>query len=173
MKRLSNSPIPLTIPRLAVPLALAVMGLTAVASAQTSPPEVPPPAATAPGPAGPSAHHGTPGQVNDRIEAMRRRLQITPQQQPAWDAFAQAMRDNATTTAQAYQDRAAHVQTMTAVENLRSFAQLEQTRAQGLQTLASSFETLYGQLSDTQKQTADAIFRRQGERAATHKGRHH
>ncbi len=103
---------------------------------------------------------------------MRSRLQITAQQEQAWGAFAQAMRDNATATAQAYQDRAAHLQTMTAVENLHSFAQLEQARAQGLEVLATSFDTLYGQLSDSQKHAADTMFRRQGERAAGRKQQH-
>ena len=104
---------------------------------------------------------------------MRRQLQITAQQEQAWGAFAQAMRDNATATAQAYQDRAAHLQTMTAVENMHSFAQLEQTRAQGLESLATSFDALYGQLSDSQKHVADAMFRRQGEQAAAHRQQHH
>jgi hypothetical protein len=104
---------------------------------------------------------------------MHRRLQITAQQEPAWNAFAQAMRDDATATAQAYQERAAHLQTMTAVENLRSFAQIEQARAQGLEGLATSFDTLYGQLSDSQKHVADAMFARRGEHAAEHTKHHH
>jgi hypothetical protein len=104
---------------------------------------------------------------------MHRRLEITAQQEPAWNTFAQAMRDNATATAQAYQDRAAHLQTMTAVENLHSFAQLELTRAQGLEGLATSFDALYGQLSDSQKHNADAMFAHQGEHAGAHNKPHH
>jgi hypothetical protein len=160
------------LPIASIPFALALAGLTVAASAQTQPPPAP---ANPPTQASPPAPHAapTPEHVDDRIESMRRRLQITPQQEPAWDTFAQAMRDNATTAAQAYRDRAAHLQTMTAVENLRSFAQLEQTRAQGLQGLATSFETLYGQLSDEQKHTADAMFRHQGRRTPHHKGQSH
>jgi hypothetical protein len=138
-----------------------------------SAPAAPSARTSAPAPHGTSAHvsapRGTPAHVNDRIEAMRRRLQITAQQEPAWNAFAQTMRDNATATEQAYQDRAAHLQTMTAVENLHSFAKLEQSRAEGLEGLATSFDTLYGQLSDTQKHVADAMFARQGEHAGKHK----
>lgn len=103
---------------------------------------------------------------------MHKRLGITAAQEPAWSTFAQAMRDNAATSAQAYHDRAARLSTMTAVENLSSFAQLEETRAQGLQTLSSSFETLYAQLSPEQKHTADEMFRHQGERAAARKEHH-
>jgi periplasmic protein CpxP/Spy len=171
-----------------IPGALLLTGLTAAAFAQGSPqgsaqgtPSTQPPPASAPAPVAPAAPavppaharastpHGDPAHVDGRIEAMRRQLQITAQQAQAWDAFAQTMRDNAAATAQAYQDRAAHLQTMTAVENLHSFAQLEQARAQGLEVLATSFDALYGQLSDSQKHIADAMFAHQGERAAGHK----
>ncbi len=162
MKRLSILP---------VPLALMLTGFAAGAMAQTTPPPAAPPAT--PAPASSPANRAIPPHVDDRIDHMHQRLHITADQQPAWDVFAQAMRDNATASAQAYQDRAAHLQTMTAVENLRSFARMEQTRAQGLQGLANSFETLYASLSDDQKHIADTMFRRQGERAAAHKARHH
>jgi hypothetical protein len=153
-----------------VPLALMLCGFAAGATAQTTPPAAAPPAT--PAPASSPANHAMPPHVDDRINQMHQRLHITAEQQPAWDAFAQAMRDNAAASAQAYKDRAAHLPTMTAVENLRSFAQMEQTRAQGLQSLASSFETLYGGLTDEQKHRADMMFRRQGERAAAHKAQH-
>jgi protein CpxP len=181
-----------------IPALLLATGLTAGAFAQTQPPQTPvtptqaAPAQEAPVQAAPSqtppassagtrahAHHGKsaahnmPEHVEERINAMHKRLQITAAQESAWNSFAQVMRDNAAKTAQAYQDRAAHLQTMTAVENMQSFAQLEQTRAQGLQTLASSFDTLYGQLSDNQKHIADAMFARRGEHAAAHKEHHH
>ncbi|HET6608015.1 MAG TPA: Spy/CpxP family protein refolding chaperone [Rhodopila sp.] len=181
-----------------IPAMLLMTGLTAGAFAQTQTPQTPAtppqttPAQEAPTQAAPSqtspaspahtrahahngksASHGMPEHVEERINAMHKRLQITAEQEPAWNAFAQVMRDNATKTAQAYQDRAAHLQTMTAVENLQSFAQLEQTRAQGVQSLATSFDTLYGQLSDNQKHVADAMFARQGEHAAAHKEHHH
>ena len=107
--------------------------------------------------------------VDQRAAQMHRRLQITASQEPAWHAFAQAMHDNAASADQAYRQHAAHVASMSAVENLRLFAQIEQTRAQGLQAMLTSFESLYGVLSDEQKKTADAVFRRQEERMAQHK----
>jgi hypothetical protein len=106
--------------------------------------------------------------VDQRIEQMHRRLRIRPDQEAAWNAFAQVMRSNAAATEQAYHQHAANVGTLSAVDNLRAFTQIEQTRVQGLQALLASFETLYGGLSADQKQTADAIFRRQEERAAQH-----
>ena len=107
--------------------------------------------------------------VDQRAAQMHRRLQITPDQEPAWRAFTQAMHDNAASADQAYRQHAAHIANMSAVENLRLFAQIEQTRAQGLQAMLTSFESLYGVLSDEQKKTADAIFRRQEERMAQRK----
>ena len=123
-------------------------------------------------PASPPASEATAVErVDQRAAQMRRRLQITPDQEPAWRAFAQVMHDNAASADQAYRQHAARIASMSAVENLRLFAQIEQTRAQGLQAMLTSFESLYGVLSDEQKKTADAIFRRQEERMAQHKNR--
>ncbi|MDR3532437.1 MAG: Spy/CpxP family protein refolding chaperone [Rhodopila sp.] len=108
-------------------------------------------------------------QVDQRITQMHQRLKITPQQEAAWNAFAQVMQANATSADQAYKQRAASIESMSAVDNLRSFAQIEQTRAQGVQNLSVSFETLYGLLSDDQKKVADDMFRQHAERAQSHK----
>ena len=107
--------------------------------------------------------------MDQRIAQMHRRLQITPRQQPAWDAFAQMMRNNATSIEQAYKDRRASITTMSAVDNMQNFAQIEQARAQGVQNLAVSFQTLYGMMSDDQKRTADTLFRHYADRAAARK----
>ena len=125
-------------------------------------------------PAAPPSGSATPDttavdRVDQRAAQMHRRLQITASQEPAWHTFAQAMHDNAASADQAYRQHAAHIASMSAVENLRLFAQIEQTRAQGLQAMLTSFESLYGVLSDEQKKAADAIFRHQEERMAQHK----
>jgi hypothetical protein len=104
--------------------------------------------------------------MNDRIAQMHKRLKITPAQ----DAFAQVMRSNAAATEQAYRQRATSVETMSAPENLRNFAQIEQARAEGMRNLSTSFDTVYGSLSDEQKKTADAMFRHYEVRA---EGRRH
>ncbi len=102
--------------------------------------------------------------IEQRIDQIHRRLRIAPEQETAWNNFAQVMRDNADKDEQAYRQHAAGVATMSALDNLRMFAGIEQQRAQELQALLAAFETLYAGLSDDQKHTADAIFRRQGER---------
>lgn len=136
---------------------LVLLSLAAPAASVLAQPAPPPANGPAPGrPPGPD--------INQRIERMHGRLRITPQQEAAWTAFAQVMRDNAAKDEQAYRQHASGVATMSAVDNLRMFAGIEQQRAQELQALAASFETLYASLSDEQKHTADAIFRRQEER---------
>jgi hypothetical protein len=103
--------------------------------------------------------------AEQRITELHARLHITAAEQSQWDQFAQVMRDNAKDVDQAYQQRAAQFQSMNAVENMQSYAQIEQTRAQGMQKLVPAFQTLYASLSDQQKQQADRMFRYQAERA--------
>ncbi len=69
------------------------------------------------------------------------------------------MRDNAKAMDAIYQQRAEKLASMTAVDNMQSFAQIEQERAQDMQKLVPAFQTLYGSLSDQQKKTADQMFR--------------
>jgi hypothetical protein len=103
-----------------------------------------------------------------RITELHARLHITPQQQAQWDQFAQVMRDNGKDLDQAYQQRAAATGSMNAVENMQSYALIEQTRAQDVQKLVPAFQAVYSALSDEQKQQADELFRNQAVRAATH-----
>jgi protein CpxP len=103
--------------------------------------------------------------AEQRITELHARLHITSAEQSQWDQFAQVMRDNAKDVDQAYQQRAAQFQSMNAVENMQSYAQIEQTRAQDMQKLVPAFQTLYASLSDQQKQQADRMFRYQAERA--------
>jgi periplasmic protein CpxP/Spy len=138
------------------------------------------PAPTGPAPTGPAPTGSVPkapavhaavakapsmeARVEQRIVQMHQRLKITAAQQPAWDGFAQMMRENVTSIDQAYTTRRTTVATMSAPDNMRNFAQIEQDRAAGIQKLATSFQTLYDGMSDEQKQTADAMFRNYGER---------
>ena len=104
--------------------------------------------------------------ADQRITDLHTRLNITAAQQSQWDQFAQVMRDNAKDLDQAYQQRATNFDKMNAVENMQSYAQIEQTRAQDMQKLVPAFQTLYTSLSDQQKQQADPLFRNQAARAS-------
>jgi hypothetical protein len=97
--------------------------------------------------------------VERRIADLHSRLHITSEQSQQWDQFAQVMRDNARDLDQGYHQRSEKLNSMSAVDNLQSYAQLQQERAQDMQKLVPAFQTLYGALSDQQKQQADQMFR--------------
>jgi hypothetical protein len=134
--------------------------------AQTTAPAAAPAATPAPKE---SSASSVAARVDQRITRMHAQLKITPQQEDAWKAFAQVMRTNVTMTDDAYQKRTESLATMTAPENMANFAQIEQARAQGVQNLATAFQTLYNGFSDDQKKIADAMFRKYG----NHEGHHH
>ena len=144
-----------------------VCAQTTIPSPQAEAPQAEAPKAEAPKAGAPGAEHPKTAhaRVDKRIAQMKRQLKITPTQQSDWEAFAQVMRDNVATIDKAYKERAATLATMSAPDNLRNFGQIEQARAQGVQTLAASFQTLYDAMSDTQKKTADTMFRNHQERA--------
>jgi periplasmic protein CpxP/Spy len=97
--------------------------------------------------------------VEQRIDQLHSQLQITAAQQQVWDQFAQVMRANADAMHQAFQQRAAQFATMTAVEDMQSYAQLAQLHAEHMQKLSAAFQTLYNAMSPEQKQNADVVFR--------------
>jgi hypothetical protein len=108
--------------------------------------------------------HAAPGDatqklVEQRIADLHAKLHIAQAQSQAWDQFAELMRQNATDLDQAYQQRGQRLNAMSAPENLQSYAQIEQTRAQDVQKLVPAFQNLYDSLSAQQKKEADQIFR--------------
>jgi len=105
--------------------------------------------------------------VEKRITQLHERLKITDAQAAQWNAVADVMRANAQTIDTLTRQRAAKAKTMTAVDDIRSFQQLTQANADGLQKLATAWDALYGAMSDDQKKNADAVFRSFGQR-----GRH-
>jgi protein CpxP len=107
--------------------------------------------------------------VEKRISDLHRQLQITSAESTQWGQFAQVMRDNAKEIDQAYADRANKLDSMSAVDNMQSYAQIEQLRTQQVQKLVPAFQALYTSLSDQQKQTADAVFRNQAVKAQAHR----
>jgi protein CpxP len=107
----------------------------------------------------PGIHHNMAGKVEQRITDLHSKLHITPAQQPQWDQFIQVMRDNARTMDETFQHRVQTMTAMTATENMQSYAQLAATNAQDVQKLVPAFQALYDTMSDTQKRTADQVFR--------------
>ncbi len=99
--------------------------------------------------------------ADQRIQALQQQLQITAEQMPQWNSFAQAMRDNASATDSLFRERAANTKTMNAVDNMKSYAAVARAYADNTEKLSDAFATLYNVLTDRQKQIADTMFRQQ------------
>jgi cytochrome c551/c552 len=102
---------------------------------------------------------------------LQSQLGITEAQMPLWSAFTQAMRDNAAATDALFTQRAGTVATMSAADNMHSYAQIARAYADNTERLATAFDSLYASLSDTQKQAADTLFRQQPTAAAQPRAR--
>jgi hypothetical protein len=96
--------------------------------------------------------------VDMRINNLHARLQITAAQESLWQPVAQVMRDNASTMDSLRQTRTANTNSMSAVDDLRSYGQIVDAHADGIKKLTPVFEALYNSMSDTQKSNADLIF---------------
>src|ERR1700722_20305762 len=145
--------------RLTAIATIAIVGLSAFAAIAgpaegSSDPAVAPSVKTEPS----KGHERSLG-VAQRITDLHTSLKITPAQQPQWDQFAAVMRDNARVMDSNFKARIKAMPSMTAPENMQSYAQLAANHAQDVQKLVSVFQALYDTMSDSQKQTADEIFR--------------
>ena len=110
---------------------------------------------------------GSTAPVERRIAGLQRRLKITPEQQPQWDAFAAVMRQNAGHMETLQRERADKVATMNAPDDMRSYADVARAHADDLQRLAAAFDTLYAAMTPEQKAEADRTFHEfQGRRRA-------
>ena len=131
-----------------------------------APSAAPPAGAAAAQPAAPALSAAAAAEVDKRIRGLQSELGITQAQMPLWDAFAQAMRDNAASTEALFNRRAANVASMSAIDNMHSYAQIARAYADATERLATAFDSLYASLSETQKRAADTLFRRQATAAA-------
>jgi hypothetical protein len=112
--------------------------------------------------------------VEARIRELHAQLQITPAQENLWNNVAQVMRDNVRTMDALTQARAAKAQTMTAIDDLKTYTDLVEAHAEGLKKFTPAFEALYDSMSDAQKQQADAVFRQHSQmRTARHEAQRH
>ena len=97
--------------------------------------------------------------VERHIAELHRRLNITPQEEPLWNAFAQVMRENAAHMDQTFKARHAQGANMNAVDDLRSYAAVAQAHAEDMQRLIPAFQALYEAMPQQQQKTADQVFR--------------
>jgi hypothetical protein len=103
---------------------LAALLLPSIGLAQS-----PPPAAVAQPTPAPAPSAATQAAVDQRIKTLQSQLGITEPQMPLWSAFAQAMRDNAASTEALFAQRAGTVTTMSATDNMHSYAQIARAYA--------------------------------------------
>jgi hypothetical protein len=95
--------------------------------------------------------------VEQHINTLHDQLKITASEEPAWKQFAQVMRDNAAQMDAAFHSRA-DISTMTAPENMQSYATLAQAHADGVKNLAAAFSALYATFPEAQQKIADKLF---------------
>ena len=96
-----------------------------------------------------------PPDVEANIASLRQRLQITPAQEPQFNAVANVLRANTRAEASAPQPRA----NTSAVDELRAEIQYDEIELAGLRRLLPALEALYATLSPQQRQAADMAFR--------------
>jgi protein CpxP len=93
--------------------------------------------------------------IERQITELRKRLNITPQQQPQFDAFAQAMRQNTQSMEAMMQEQ--QTPNRSAVDDLKAAAKFAEAEADGLKRLLPPLQALYESLSDQQKKAADQV----------------
>jgi hypothetical protein len=121
--------------------------------------QAPAPAAsvpTMPTPAAPARAHDV---VEKRIEMLRTKLKITPDQTKAFDDFAQVMREAANRMDTLLNNQAKSLPTMTAVDHMMAYEAITQARADDMQREVPAFSRLYDTLTPVQKKAADDSFR--------------
>ncbi len=107
--------------------------------------------------------------VEARIKSLHKQLHITAAQEAVWNEFAQAMREDAASMKE-LRSKARNDKSMTAVDQLTSYASIVDTHAAGVHKLVPAFQKVYDSMSDEQKKTADAVFREDaGVRSRKHK----
>ena len=120
--------------------------------------------AFAPGPVF-AAKASSEDRVETRIKDMHAKLKITQAQEDQWAKVAEVMRDNEKTIEPLIKARVENAKTMTAVDDLKSYAEITDAHADGIKKFTPVFETLYASMSEAQKKEADVLFRRGGKMA--------
>jgi len=107
--------------------------------------------------------------VEARITDMHAKLKITQAQEDQWAKVAQVMRDNEKAIEPLIKTRAENAKTMTAIDDLKSYAAVADAHADGLRKFTPVFEALYAGMSDDQKKEADFLFRHGDKKSKKHK----
>lgn len=114
-----------------------------------------------------AARANRPEGVETRIAELHSKLHITPDQEAQWNGVAQVMRDNAKAMETLMLQRSQNLKTMTALDDLQSYREINQAHVDGVNKLIPAFETLYNAMSPDQKKNADAVFGQMQRRASS------
>jgi periplasmic protein CpxP/Spy len=127
--------------------------------------------AQAPNTQSPAAAGATQGKVEtveQRITDLHTALKITPDQEKLWNGVAQDMRENAVAMDKLIAETGkTPPQSMSAVDDLKTYQKFAQAHVDGLKNLLSHFEGLYAAMPDAQKKIADDVFRSTRKAAST------
>jgi hypothetical protein len=96
--------------------------------------------------------------VEARITELHAKLAITSAQEDLWSHVTQVMRDNEQAMEALHRTRLERATTISAVEDVKSYAAIAEAHADGLKRFAPVFEALYASMSDAQKKNADTLF---------------
>ena len=80
------------------------------------------------------SQHDMTQHVEDRIKTLHEKLGITTEQEAKWDEVAQTMRDNETVIAGLIEKRHQNAQSMTALDDLQSYADITQAKLPNITT---------------------------------------
>jgi hypothetical protein len=106
--------------------------------------------------------------VEQRITNLHTELKITGTEEAAWNNVAQAMRENAAAMEKLAAAKTLQApQSMTAIDDLKSYEKFAQAHVDGLKNLIASFQTLYTAFPDEQKKTADTVFQSFGKKGSS------
>jgi protein CpxP len=104
-----------------------------------------------------------PETVEQRITNLHATLKITPDEESKWNSVAQAMRENAANMEKLVATKRSQApQSMTAVDDLKTYQEFAQAHVDGLKNLTSAFSSLYSSMPDQQKKNADQVFQNFG-----------
>ncbi len=97
--------------------------------------------------------------VQARIVDLHAKLQINGSQEEQWKQVAQVMTENAQIIAPLINERTLHADSMTAIDDLKSYSAITDAHAEGIKRFIPVFSALYAGMSDIQKKKADSLFR--------------
>jgi periplasmic protein CpxP/Spy len=107
----------------------------------------------------PNAKMDSPEAVETRIKELHTKLKITDAQEDLWKTVSQEMRDSGKAMRDLSGTREEKTKTMTAIDDLNSYAEIATLHAESMKKFVSVFTPLYNNMSDDQKKNADEIFR--------------